>query len=261
MASSVVSTGARSAEWRDLLSMISRLSFREGLSTRPGVYPERSRGGPRSRRRGVAIRDGPAVARQKDWRHVQSRRWFDGNGMSLTADGRARRAGREGLPAVLATRRCRKDQPKTSAGNTGNTGNPRPQPGASDSSTISSALVYPAPRPWRGTAGDRRSAGPSCWSARAPAPCCCASPCSASDSRHSLGARHSSGASCSSGPRASRPLIMSGRDARGPNEHEKTRHRPSCSRSTAPRRTAATSRRRSAPAGPTGWDRSRSGWC
>jgi len=32
-------------------------------------------------------------ARQKEWRHVQSRRWFDGNGSSLAADGRARRAG------------------------------------------------------------------------------------------------------------------------------------------------------------------------
>jgi hypothetical protein len=35
----------------------------------------------------------------------------------------------------------------------------------------------------------------------------------------------------------------------------------SCSRSTARHRTASTSRRRSARAGPTGWDRSRSGWC
>jgi hypothetical protein len=35
----------------------------------------------------------------------------------------------------------------------------------------------------------------------------------------------------------------------------------SCSRSTARHRTVSTSRRRSAPAGPTGWDRSRSGWC
>src|SRR5260370_33955848 len=42
---SVVSTGARSAEWRDLLSTTSRLSLREGLSTRAC--------GPRSRRRGV----------------------------------------------------------------------------------------------------------------------------------------------------------------------------------------------------------------
>ena len=31
--------------------------------------------------------------RQKDWRHVRSRPWFDGNGRSLAADGRARRAG------------------------------------------------------------------------------------------------------------------------------------------------------------------------
>src|SRR6266849_5633936 len=39
------------------------------------------------------------------------------------------------------------------------------------------------------------------------------------------GARHSSGASWSSGPRASGSLmIMSERDARGPKEHEKTRH-------------------------------------
>src|SRR5580700_5066652 len=43
----VVSTGARSAERRDLLSTISGLSWREGLSARPS--------GPRSRRRGVAM--------------------------------------------------------------------------------------------------------------------------------------------------------------------------------------------------------------
>jgi hypothetical protein len=42
---------ARSAERRDLLSPISCLSEREGLSTRDGACPERSRGGPRSRRR------------------------------------------------------------------------------------------------------------------------------------------------------------------------------------------------------------------
>jgi hypothetical protein len=40
----VVSTGARSAERRDLLSPISCLSWREGLSTRDGACPERSRG-------------------------------------------------------------------------------------------------------------------------------------------------------------------------------------------------------------------------
>jgi hypothetical protein len=35
----------------------------------------------------------PYPTRQKDWRHVQSRRWFDGNGTWLTVDGRACRAG------------------------------------------------------------------------------------------------------------------------------------------------------------------------
>src|SRR5258708_9802836 len=53
---SVVSTGARSAERRDLLSTIGHLLWREGLSARAGVYPERSRGGPRSRRR-ESLRD------------------------------------------------------------------------------------------------------------------------------------------------------------------------------------------------------------
>src|SRR5229473_7564396 len=51
MAISVVSTGARSAERRDLLSTISGLSWREGLSARAC--------GPRSRRRGVAICNSP----------------------------------------------------------------------------------------------------------------------------------------------------------------------------------------------------------
>src|SRR5580704_1450929 len=45
---------------RDLLSTISGLSWREGLSARHGACPERSRGGPRSRRREVAIGDSPA---------------------------------------------------------------------------------------------------------------------------------------------------------------------------------------------------------
>ena len=49
---------------------------------------------------------------------------------------------REGMPAMLATRRRRK-QPKRSGGNTGNTGNPLPQSGAPDSSTILGASVYP----------------------------------------------------------------------------------------------------------------------
>jgi hypothetical protein len=68
---------------------------------------------------------------------------------SMTTAPRPRRTGGhavpapEGMPAVLATRRCRKDQPKRSGGNTGNTGNPLPQSGASDSSTISGASVYP----------------------------------------------------------------------------------------------------------------------
>jgi hypothetical protein len=52
---SVVSTGARSAERRDLLSTISGLSWREGLSARPF--------GPWSRRRRIAICDSPAVTR------------------------------------------------------------------------------------------------------------------------------------------------------------------------------------------------------
>ena len=47
----VVSTGARSAEWRDLLSATSGLSLRRGLSARPGACPEAIRGGPWSRRR------------------------------------------------------------------------------------------------------------------------------------------------------------------------------------------------------------------
>ena len=46
-----------------------------------------------------------------------SRRWFDGTGGSRAPDGRAR-------AAVLATRCCRKDEPKRTGGNTGNTGNP-----------------------------------------------------------------------------------------------------------------------------------------
>jgi len=52
MKDSVVSTGARSAERRDLFSTIGRLSLRKGLSARPC--------GPRSRRRGVATCDSPA---------------------------------------------------------------------------------------------------------------------------------------------------------------------------------------------------------
>jgi hypothetical protein len=48
---SVVSTEGRRPERRDLLSTIGSLLWREGLSARPGVYPERSRGGPWSRRR------------------------------------------------------------------------------------------------------------------------------------------------------------------------------------------------------------------
>src|SRR5580704_10933070 len=59
---SVVSTGARSAERRDLASTISGLSWRQGLSARDGACPERSRGGPRSRRRRGAVDDRPAVA-------------------------------------------------------------------------------------------------------------------------------------------------------------------------------------------------------
>jgi hypothetical protein len=67
---------------------------------------------------------------------------------SMATAARSRRTGgravlaREGMPAMLATRRCRK-QPKRSGGNTGNTGNPLPQSGAPDSSTISGASVYP----------------------------------------------------------------------------------------------------------------------
>jgi hypothetical protein len=40
-----------------------------------------------------------------------------GSGSSLAAGGRAVPA-REGVPAVLATRRCRKEEPKRSVGNT-----------------------------------------------------------------------------------------------------------------------------------------------
>src|SRR6266849_10993048 len=58
VAISVVSTGARSAERRDLLSTISGLSWREGLSARAC--------GPRSRRRGVAICDSPALAGERN---------------------------------------------------------------------------------------------------------------------------------------------------------------------------------------------------
>jgi hypothetical protein len=49
---------------------------------------------------------------------------------------------REGMPAMLATRRCRKP-PERSGGNTGNTRNPLSQSGAPDSSTITGASVYP----------------------------------------------------------------------------------------------------------------------
>src|SRR5882672_6854300 len=59
MKDSVVSTGARSAERRDLFSTIGRLSLRKGLSARPC--------GPRSRRRGVATCGSPAS--QGEGRH------------------------------------------------------------------------------------------------------------------------------------------------------------------------------------------------
>src|SRR5260370_5926065 len=58
---SVVSTGARSAERRDLPSTISGVSRREGLSARAGVYPERSRGGPSVETTEIAICDSPAA--------------------------------------------------------------------------------------------------------------------------------------------------------------------------------------------------------
>jgi hypothetical protein len=54
---------------------------------------------------------------------------------SMATAARSRRTGgravlaREGVPAVLAARRCRKDEPKRSVGNTGNTGNPLPEAG------------------------------------------------------------------------------------------------------------------------------------
>src|SRR5216683_1252183 len=51
IALSIVSTEGRRPERRDLLSTTSRLSWREGLSATRGVYPERSRGALRSRRR------------------------------------------------------------------------------------------------------------------------------------------------------------------------------------------------------------------
>src|SRR5216684_3408978 len=63
---SVVSTGARSAERRDLLSTIGHLLWREGLSARDGVYPERSRGGPRSRRRESHMCDSHACMTGQD---------------------------------------------------------------------------------------------------------------------------------------------------------------------------------------------------
>src|SRR5258708_19596896 len=48
---SVVTTKDRRAGRSDLLFTIGRFSSRGGLSARDGVYPERSRGAPRSRRR------------------------------------------------------------------------------------------------------------------------------------------------------------------------------------------------------------------
>src|ERR1700704_2304472 len=76
---------------------------------------------------------------------------------------------REGVPAVVVTRRCRKDEPKRSVGNTGNTGNPLPESSALDSSTISGASVYrPAAglcrmgwRKWAETGGNSWSARPA----------------------------------------------------------------------------------------------------
>jgi hypothetical protein len=62
---------------------------------------------------------------------------------SMATASRSRRTDGHAVPAVLATWRCRKDQPKRFGGNTGNTGNPLPQSGAPDSSTISGASVYP----------------------------------------------------------------------------------------------------------------------
>src|ERR1700730_14058702 len=61
----VVSTGARSAERRDLVSTIGSLLLREGPSARHGVYPERSRGGLWSGRRksfAAGICDSPAAS-------------------------------------------------------------------------------------------------------------------------------------------------------------------------------------------------------
>jgi hypothetical protein len=60
---------------------------------------------------------------------------------SMATAARSRRTGgravlaREGVPAVLAARRRRKDEPKRSVGNTGNTGNtgnPLPEAGWAD---------------------------------------------------------------------------------------------------------------------------------
>src|ERR1700704_3633837 len=93
---------------------------------------------------------------------------------SRRTNGRAVLA-REGVAAVVGTRRCRKDEPKRSVGNTGNTGNtrntgnPLPESSALDSSTISGASVYrPAAglrrmgwRKWAETGGNSWSARPA----------------------------------------------------------------------------------------------------
>ena len=52
---------------------------------------------------------------------------------------------RQGMPASSAARRCRKHQPKRSAGNTGNTGNSLPKSGVFCSSTISGDSLWPPP--------------------------------------------------------------------------------------------------------------------
>ena len=46
------------------------------------------------------------------------------DGSMATAARAANGRARAGVPAVLATRCCRKDEPKRTGGNTGNTGNP-----------------------------------------------------------------------------------------------------------------------------------------
>ena len=67
---------------------------------------------------------------------------------SMATAPRSRRMGghtmpaREGVPAVLAPRRCRTDEAKRSGGNTGNTGNPLPPSGVPNSSMMSGASVY-----------------------------------------------------------------------------------------------------------------------